>query len=35
LLKAGFVPVGPADPGDVGGKPGTWYQRRLTAGGDL
>jgi [ribosomal protein S5]-alanine N-acetyltransferase len=35
LLKAGFVPVGPADPGDVGGKPATWYQRRLTAGGDL
>ena len=29
LLKAGFVPVGPADPGEVGGKPGTWYERRL------
>ena len=29
LLKAGFVPVGPADPADVGGKPGTWYQRDL------
>lgn len=27
LLKAGFLPVGPADPADVGGKPGTWYQR--------
>jgi [ribosomal protein S5]-alanine N-acetyltransferase len=26
LIKAGFVPVGPADPTDVGGKPGTWYQ---------
>jgi [ribosomal protein S5]-alanine N-acetyltransferase len=32
LVKAGFVPVGPADPADVGGKPGTWYQRDLTAG---
>lgn len=29
LLKAGFVPVGPADPAHVGGKPGTWYQRDL------
>ncbi|OQR66046.1 GNAT family N-acetyltransferase [Streptomyces maremycinicus] len=29
LIKAGFVPVGPADPADVGGKPGTWYQRDL------
>jgi ribosomal-protein-alanine N-acetyltransferase len=28
LTKAGFVPVGPAD---LGGKPGTWYQRDLTA----
>ena len=27
LTKAGFVPVGPADPADLGGKPGTWYQR--------
>jgi ribosomal-protein-alanine N-acetyltransferase len=26
LTKAGFAPVGPADPGDLGGKPGTWYQ---------
>ena len=32
LAKAGFVPVGPADPADLGGKPGTWYQRDLTAG---
>jgi [ribosomal protein S5]-alanine N-acetyltransferase len=31
LTKAGFVPVGPADPGDLGGKPGTWYQRDLSA----
>ncbi len=29
LTKAGFVPVGPADPADLGGKPGTWYQRGL------
>jgi ribosomal-protein-alanine N-acetyltransferase len=28
LVKAGFVPVGPAD---IGGKPSTWYQRDLTA----
>ena len=28
LTKAGFVPVGPAA---LGGKPGTWYQRDLTA----
>jgi ribosomal-protein-alanine N-acetyltransferase len=32
LIKAGFVPVGPADPADIGGKSGTWYQRDLTAG---
>jgi [ribosomal protein S5]-alanine N-acetyltransferase len=29
LLKAGFVPLGPAGPADLGGKPGTWYQRDL------
>jgi ribosomal-protein-alanine N-acetyltransferase len=29
LTKAGFVPDGPADPGDLGGKPGTWYRRDL------
>jgi [ribosomal protein S5]-alanine N-acetyltransferase len=28
LTKAGFVPAGPAEPG---GRPGTWYQRDLTA----
>jgi ribosomal-protein-alanine N-acetyltransferase len=28
LAKAGFVPVGPAEPG---GRAGTWYQRDLTA----
>jgi [ribosomal protein S5]-alanine N-acetyltransferase len=32
LVKAGFVPVGPADPAHLGGKQGTWYQRDLTAG---
>ena len=32
LAKAGFVPAGPADPADLGGKPGTWYQRDLIAG---
>jgi RimJ/RimL family protein N-acetyltransferase len=31
LTKAGFVPVSPADPADLGGKPGTWYQRDLAA----
>jgi ribosomal-protein-alanine N-acetyltransferase len=36
LLKAGFVPAGPADPSAVGGKQGTWYERdlRRPAGGD-
>ena len=29
LTKAGFVPVGPADPADLGGKSGIWYQRDL------
>ena len=29
LTNAGFVPVGPAGPADLGGKPGTWYQRDL------
>ena len=28
LVKAGFVPVGPADPAELGGKPGSWYERR-------
>ncbi|MEV7073404.1 GNAT family N-acetyltransferase [Streptomyces sp. NPDC091972] len=27
LVKAGFVPFGPAE---LGGKPGTWYRRPLT-----
>ncbi|RAG85853.1 GNAT family N-acetyltransferase [Streptacidiphilus pinicola] len=30
LLKAGFVPDGPADPAELGGKPGSWYRRELT-----
>jgi [ribosomal protein S5]-alanine N-acetyltransferase len=32
LAKAGFVPAGPADPADLGGKSGNWYQLDLTAG---
>jgi [ribosomal protein S5]-alanine N-acetyltransferase len=31
LVKAGFVPIGPADPAHIGGKSGTWYQRDLAA----
>ncbi|MHB1802115.1 MAG: GNAT family N-acetyltransferase [Actinomycetes bacterium] len=31
LTKAGFVPVGPADPADIGGKQGTLYRRDLVA----
>ena len=31
LAKAGFIPAGPADPAHLGGKPGTWYHRDLTA----
>jgi [ribosomal protein S5]-alanine N-acetyltransferase len=29
LTNAGFLEVGPADPADLGGKPGTWYVRVL------
>ena len=32
LANAGFVAAGPADPAHLGGKPGTWYRRDLTAG---
>ena len=32
LAKSGFRPAGPADPADIGGKQGTWYQRELAAG---
>ena len=31
LVKAGFVPAGPAGPGDLGGKHGTWFQRAAGA----
>ncbi|GAA2682774.1 hypothetical protein GCM10009864_64480 [Streptomyces lunalinharesii] len=27
LVTAGFVPVGPAEPADLGGEPGTRYRR--------
>jgi ribosomal-protein-alanine N-acetyltransferase len=27
LTKAGFILAGPADPADLGGQPGSWYQR--------
>ena len=30
LLKAGFAPVGPADPADIGGKEGTRYEREVS-----
>lgn len=29
LLKNGFVPVGPADPAEIGGEQGTWFERVL------
>ncbi|MGW1199157.1 GNAT family N-acetyltransferase [Streptomyces sp. NPDC002536] len=29
LTKAGFVPIGPAAPADLGGRSGTWYWRDL------
>ena len=32
LLNAGFVPTIPADPAELGGKAGTWYQRDLLDG---
>jgi ribosomal-protein-alanine N-acetyltransferase len=34
LLNAGFHPVGPAGPADLGGKRGTWYERDVTPGPD-
>ncbi|MGI8681007.1 MAG: GNAT family N-acetyltransferase [Mycobacteriales bacterium] len=30
LLNTGFNSAGPADPTDLGGKPGTWYERDIT-----
>ncbi len=35
LAKTGFVPTGPVDPAELGGKPGTWYQRDLAADNGL
>ena len=29
LIKAGFVMSGPADPAEIGGKPGNWYRLDL------
>ena len=29
LTRAGFTPVGPAHPSNLGGKQGTWYQRDI------
>lgn len=29
LTKAGFVPAGPADPAELGGQPGSWYELAL------
>jgi ribosomal-protein-alanine N-acetyltransferase len=29
LLNAGFTEVGPADPSEIGGKQGSWYQRDI------
>jgi [ribosomal protein S5]-alanine N-acetyltransferase len=31
LLNAGFTEVGPADPSDIGGKQGSWYQRDVSS----
>jgi ribosomal-protein-alanine N-acetyltransferase len=31
LEKAGFVEVGPADPNEIGGKQGSWYELDLAA----
>ena len=29
LARAGFTAIGPADPAEIGGKQGTWFQRDL------
>ncbi|OIJ64359.1 GNAT family N-acetyltransferase [Streptomyces mangrovisoli] len=29
LIKTGFVETGPAEPADLGGKQGSWYEREL------
>lgn len=31
LAKAGFVQAGPADPAEIGGREGIWYERGLSA----
>ena len=31
LAKVGFVPAGPADPSEIGGQQGSWYQLDLIA----
>ena len=31
LAKAGFVKVGAADPAEIGGRAGSWYERHLVA----
>ena len=31
LANAGFVPVGPAGPADLGGQTGSWYERDLVS----
>ena len=31
LEKAGFVLVGPAEPADIGGQQGSWWERRLSS----
>jgi [ribosomal protein S5]-alanine N-acetyltransferase len=33
LAKAGFRPAGPADPSEIGGKQGSWYERDLSGTG--
>lgn len=35
LIKTGFVAVGPADPAELGGKPGIWYRCDLTVDNGL
>jgi ribosomal-protein-alanine N-acetyltransferase len=32
LLKAGFLQAGPADPADIGGRQGWWYERDVVPG---
>jgi ribosomal-protein-alanine N-acetyltransferase len=32
LIKTGFIVTGPADPADLGGQPGRWYELVVAAG---